>query len=200
MPRVLSKEEVEDFREKLTVAATRLFAERGQDGFTLRELAGEVGVSPMTPYRYFKDKDEILAAVRARAFDRFSESLEKAFAKPGTPAERAMAAGQAYVKFALEETASYRLMFDIWQPHEETYPDLVRAGERARATMIQHIPGLVDSGLLHGDPVVIGHVYWAAIHGAVMLKLADKLSPKCDFDTLVDEMMRTLNAGFAART
>ncbi len=41
----------------------------------MRQLAAELGCSPMTPYRYFKDKDEILAAVRAAAFDRFSEAL-----------------------------------------------------------------------------------------------------------------------------
>ena len=199
MPRVLSKEEVEDFREKLTEAATRLFAERGQDGFTLRELAAEVGVSPMTPYRYFKDKDDILAAVRARAFDRFAEKLENAFGKKGSPIERAVAAAEAYVEFALEETPAYRLMFDIWQPSGNDYPDLVRASIRARATMVQHIPGLVEAGVLEGDPVLIGHVFWSALHGAVMLRLAGKLSPECDFQKLIDETMRALSVGFAPR-
>ena len=33
----------------------------------MRMLAAELGVSAMTPYRYFKDKDEILSAIRARA-------------------------------------------------------------------------------------------------------------------------------------
>ena len=46
----------------------------------MRQLAAELGVSPMTPYRYFEDKDAILAAVRTRAFDRFAEALELAFA------------------------------------------------------------------------------------------------------------------------
>ncbi|MBI3676036.1 MAG: TetR/AcrR family transcriptional regulator [Proteobacteria bacterium] len=164
----------------------------------MRELASEVGVSPMTPYRYFKDKDEILAAVRARAFDRFAEKLENAFGKKGTPVDRANAAAQAYVEFALQETASYRLIFDIWQPNENDYPDLVRAGIRARATMIQHIPGLLEAGVLQGDPVLIGHVFWSALHGAVMLRLAGKLSPDCDFQKIIDETMRALSVGFAA--
>jgi len=53
-----------------------LFAEHGPEAVTMRQLAAELGCSPMTPYRYFRDKDEILAAVRASAFDRFSDALE----------------------------------------------------------------------------------------------------------------------------
>ena len=67
MPRVLSQEAVGEFREKLVDAAERLFGQHGLEAVTMRQLAAELGVSPMTPYRYFADKDDILAAVRTRA-------------------------------------------------------------------------------------------------------------------------------------
>ncbi len=196
LPRVLSKPEVAEFRERLCEAAARLFAERGRESFSMRELAAALGVSPMTPYRYFRDKDDILAAVRARAFDRFAEVLEQAFAKPGSAAERAAAAADAYVKFAFDEPHSYRTMFDLSQPDEEQYPDLVRATARARATMTQHIPGLIAEGLLEGDADEIGHVFWAAIHGAVVLQLAGKLTPKFDFRRILNGAMRAITEGF----
>src|SRR6201996_3738423 len=103
MPRTLSVEEVADFRDRLCDAAARLFAERGQDGFTMRELAASLGVSPMTPYRYFHDKDEILAAVRARVFLDFAQTLEMAYAKGTDVISRANAAGGRYLNFALEK-------------------------------------------------------------------------------------------------
>src|ERR1700744_2830749 len=78
MPRVLSDTDVADFRDRLCEAAERLFAERGPDAVTMRQLAAELGVSPMTPYRYFEDKDDILAAVRTNGFNRFAEALELA--------------------------------------------------------------------------------------------------------------------------
>jgi AcrR family transcriptional regulator len=199
MPRTLSEPEIADFRDRLCTAAARLFAERGREGFTMRELAGAAGVSAMTPYRYFRDKDDILAAVRARAFDRFSDALEAAFAKPGDAAERANAAGDAYVRFAFGEPESYRLMFDLSQPDEEHYPDLVRATARARATMTQHVPGLIAEGLVEGDPETIGHVFWAVIHGAVVLQLAGKLTPEFDFERLRAESLRAVFDGFRAK-
>ena len=65
MPRVLSQADVADFRDRLCEAAERLFAEHGPEAVTMRQLAAELGVSPMTPYRYFRDKDDILEIGRA---------------------------------------------------------------------------------------------------------------------------------------
>ena len=129
MPRILSQADVADFRERLCVAATRMFDARGPEGFTMRELAAELGVSAMTPYRYFKDKEDILAAVRARAFNRFAEALENALR---IEPENEGAVYRAYVAFAFGEPAAYKLMFDLTQPDESLYPDLVKANARAR--------------------------------------------------------------------
>jgi AcrR family transcriptional regulator len=197
VPRPLSAPEINEFRDKLCDAATKLFAKHGPEGFTLRALAAELGVSPMTPYRYFRDKDDILAAVRARAFDRFADALEKAYGAPGTTFERTSRLGDAYVRFAFAERDSYRLMFDLMQPREADYPDLVRAGQRARNSMTSHVRALIEDGMLEGDPVVIGHVFWATVHGAVVLELAGKLSGGCDFDRIRETAMRALYRGFA---
>ena len=51
-------------------------------------------------------------------------------------------------------------------------------------------------GQLVGEPEVIAHVCWAAIHGLVVLKLADKIAPHISFDQLWREMSRALNVGF----
>jgi AcrR family transcriptional regulator len=197
MPRTLSTAEVADFREKLCDIAARMFAERGQDGFTMRELATALGVSPMTPYRYFHDKDEILAAVRARIFLQFAQSLEQAYAVPGDAGDRAQSAGEAYVRFALENPSSYKLMFDMNQPEDGKYPELTQATERARKTMTRHIPAMIEAGMLAGDPEVIGHVFWVILHGTVTLQLAGKLDPECDMRKILDEAFGAVAKGFA---
>ncbi len=199
MPRVLTTAELADFREKLIATATRLFAEKGREHVTMRELAAELGVSPMTPYRYFKDKEEILAAVRAAAFDRFAEALENAFETSSDAIARSNAVGEAYMRFAFGEPAAYRLMFDMSQPGEESYPDLMRAADRARRTMTAHVRPMVEQGILEGDPVLIGHVFWTVLHGAIVLQLARKLGVDCDFNTISHEAFRALIVGFTPR-
>ena len=177
MPRVLSDTDVADFRERLCEAAERLFAERGPDAVTMRQLAADLGVSPMTPYRYFEDKDDILATVRANGFTRFAEALEKARGGAVGAHARGAAVGEAYVAFALEHPHAYKLMFDFNQPLVEKYPELVSAGRRAQKTMTGYIEDALAEGLMTGEPEQIGLMFWAAIHGAVILELAGMLPP-----------------------
>ena len=177
MPRILSDTDVADFRERLCEAAERLFAERGPDAVTMRQLAAELGVSPMTPYRYFRDKDDILAAIRTNGFNRFAEALETARDRAEGARAKGKAVGEAYVTFALEHPHAYKLMFDLNQPHMEKYPELVAAGHRARQTMTGYVDDAVSEGIMHGDAGEIGMMFWAAVHGAVVLELAGMLPP-----------------------
>ena len=195
MPKNLSPAQITDFRQRLLDAAERLFAEHGTEAVTIRQLAGAVGVSPMTPYRYFKDKDAILAAARARAFDRHAEALEQAYeaTRGDDPVSRANAIGAAYVRFALDNPEAYKLMFDIQQPNAWDYADLKRAGERSRATMTAHLRELVATGVLKGDPDLIGHLYWSAIHGPLMLHFSGLLPPEYGVRTLIGHLSDALS-------
>ena len=184
MPRVLSQSDVADFRERLCEAAERLFAERGIEAVTMRQLAAELGVSPMTPYRYFQDKDDILAAIRAQGFNRFADALEAAAGQTSDPVERSRVMGEAYLGFALEHPHTYKLMFDLNQPEEQRFPDLVAANARAREMMRHNVRGMIDAGLIEGDLDMVAHIFWASIHGVVVLGLAGKLRGEIDLRAL----------------
>ena len=195
MPRVLTEEALGEFREKLIDAAEQLFAQRGLEAVRLRQLAAEVGVSPMTPYRYFADKNAILAAVRARAFTRHAEALEAAYeAHRGDPIAASNAVGKAYVDFAFDHPEAYKLMFDISQEDETRYPEFIAAAERSRHTMTRHLEGLAAAGQFQGDPGLIGHMYWAALHGPIMLAFSGKLTPQYNARRLIAALMQTLSA------
>lgn len=199
MPRGLSGADVQAFRTRLCAVAETLFAERGLHAVTMRELARALGVSAMTAYRYFRDKDEILAAVRAAAFDRFAEALERAASTAkGNAVTRSNAVGRAYLNFAFSEPNAYKLMFDVNQSDSARFPDLVRAGARARLTMSAHMKGLVAAGYLTGDAETLGQIFWAMVHGLVMLQLTGRLDPKPDFITLHQNAMRLLTRGASA--
>ncbi|HKP78367.1 MAG TPA: TetR/AcrR family transcriptional regulator [Phenylobacterium sp.] len=174
MPRVLTETDVADFRERLCAAAERLFAEKGPDAVTMRQLAAELGVSPMTPYRYFADKDDILAAVRTNGFNQFATALEAARENAESVRAKAAAVCEAYVSFAFDHPHTYKLMFDLNQPSGD-HPELAAAGRRAYATMSAWVKDQVAAGEMAGDPEQIGAMFWAATHGVVVLEMAGKL-------------------------
>jgi AcrR family transcriptional regulator len=199
MPRNLSSAEVDAFRARLCAVAQKRFAKQGVDGVSMRQLAEALGCSPMTPYRYFRNKEEILAAVRAAAFDRFASALEEAARKTrGDLRAGGEAMGEAYIRFALGDPDAYRLMFDLSQPHPDRYPELVRASARARHMMSAALEALVKAGIFVGDAQLLGYVFWATMHGLVVLHLAGKLPKKPDFRTIQREAMLLLVAGARA--
>jgi AcrR family transcriptional regulator len=191
MPRTLSPADVESFRTRLCDVAEKLFAAHGPDGVTMREMADALGVSSMTPYRYFKDKDAILAAVRTRAFNQFAAAMESArqTSKAGS--------GNAYIEFALAHPAAYRLMFDVSQPTFADYPDLVAAMDRARLTMGGGLRELAAAGRFKGDVELAAYVFWSTMHGAVMLELAGLLEgSKLDARTIAKPAVEALGKHF----
>ncbi|MFN9925428.1 MAG: TetR/AcrR family transcriptional regulator [Phenylobacterium sp.] len=194
MPRILTESDVADFRDRLCAAAERLFAEHGPDAVTMRQLAAELGVSPMTPYRYFQDKEAILAAVRIAGFERFATALEAARASGKSARAKAAAVGEAYVSFAFDHPHTYKLMFDLNQPMDLADDALVAASRRAHATMSGWVEDQVEAGEMQGDPETIGAMFWAATHGVVVLEMAGKL-PKGAARDLHHRLTTTLARG-----
>lgn len=57
-------------RERVVAAACRLVEEDGLAALNMRRVADEFGVTPMTLYRYVRDKDELVDAVLDELMDR----------------------------------------------------------------------------------------------------------------------------------
>jgi len=198
MPRPpLSDAEVEAFRERLCRIATRRFAEQGYAGVTLRGLAEELGCSPTTPYRYFRGKDEIFAAVRAGALGRLADASLRAAAPHRDPLERLRAAGQAYLDFARREPSAYRIAFELAQPVASDHVELAVQRRRAWQVLRDAVGYALQVGAIHGDADEIAHVLWAGLHGLVTLHLAGQLE-MLPFESLVDPMLDSLARGAGA--
>lgn len=196
--RELSPSEISGMRERIGDAAAALYASGGEAAITMREIARAVGASPMGLYRYFDDRDAIIAYLRTRAFTRFAESLETAFARGSDPFARARAVGRAYLDFALAHPGDYRLMFDLSQPNEREDSPLAKASARATLTVTRHVDDLVAAGIVKGDARQVGRALWAAAHGVIVLHLAGRLPKGSDVRELYFETMRLAFRG--ART
>ena len=171
----LTEEAIEEFRARAVAAATRLFAERGYDGVSMRSLANELACSPMTPYRYFDNKDALFARVRTEAFRRFADGQARAAAEPA-PRLRLRRLADAYLRFAVSEPEAYRIMFQLDQLPAEHYPDLEAEQYRAFSYLLGAVEELVAAGAMQGDALTQAHLLWAQVHGLASLHLAGKLT------------------------
>ena len=194
MPNTLGQEAIREFRMDVCRVAARRFAELGYAGVTLRALADELGCSRMTPYRYFKDKADILAAVRADGFRRLADLGETTARAESDPMRRVEALSRAYLRFAAEEPDSYRLMFEFPEKlGARPTAELHRQAVRSQLPLFEAVREARRAGVIDGNPMTVTHLLWAALHGLASLHLSDKLQMGRSFEELSDELVTLLS-------
>ena len=199
--RHLTEQAVDEFRGQLCRVAARRFAEFGHAGLTLRALAQELGCSRTTPYRYFRDKEQILWAVRAEGFLLLAQAQEAAALSEPDVERRLQAVGRAYLRFAHDERDYYRLMFEVPdKSSSKPSPEQVTVVERSQRPLYEAVKAAAAAGLLEGNPTTVTHLLWAALHGVISLHLADKLALGRTFEQLSEEMLNLLSRLTRARS
>jgi AcrR family transcriptional regulator len=199
MPKILTPDDVKFFRQRLCDLALKGFVEGGLESISLRSLAAEAGCSRMTPYRYFKNKAEILAAVRESEYRRMAELLEQTAASESDPGKRLAALAASYLRFAMDRPDAYRVMYEIKHKDEQRYPELVKQMKRTQAPMISTVKEAIKAGSIAGDPANITCILWAGLHGLISLHLSDKLYMGRDIEELAEVMVRSLGRAIATR-
>ncbi len=90
-----------NLRQALIEAGLKIINESGEDSLSLRKAAAACGVSHAAPYAHFKDKAELINAIKEMVTDKFTNELEKAIADVGSSgAEAAICEmGKKYILF-----------------------------------------------------------------------------------------------------
>jgi AcrR family transcriptional regulator len=161
-----------DLRRALLDAALDLL-ENGDD-VGLREVARRAGVSHTAPYRHFADKEALLAAVAEEGFLALTKALLASLAEIEDALDGYYAASSAYVRFAVEHPAHYRVMFGARSAMkvEEIPPSLLAAGQEAFGILLSMIRAMQDVKLIRqGEPLEIAVALWSLEHGLAMLEL-----------------------------
>ncbi len=183
----LTHDEIAEFREAACLAALEIITEDGVAGLTVRSLGQRLGCSYSKPYRYFGDKDQLIDAVRAHAFDRFD-----AFMGGDDPQSQDLLPVQRYLAFARLYSAAFEVMFGFNQAYVS---EATRAAEdRAWVTCTRQIYSGVEAGELVGDPEKIAHLLWISMHGLSTLSLANKLTHGMDEAGILAELPAILEA------
>lgn len=150
-----------DLRTRLLDVAEELLDEGGVGALSLREVARRADVSHNAPYRHFASKDELLAALAASGFDQLAASR----ADISDPRDALVESGLAYVRFALEHKALFRLMFSGATDGES---DESVASAASAATVMRGAFG--DD--TPGDALISS---WSFVHGLAGLLLDDQV-------------------------
>lgn len=97
-------------REQILQEATRLFLEKGVASLKIGDLAREAGMSQGLLYRYFANKEEIMATLVERAKSRVMPLIREAIEQPGTPLERLTSLTERWLQLILDDPNRFQLI------------------------------------------------------------------------------------------
>ncbi|PWR07113.1 TetR family transcriptional regulator [Micromonospora acroterricola] len=155
-----------DLRRALLAVALEAIEEVGPAALSLRDLARRAGVSHAAPAHHFGDKAGLLTALAAQGFDLLAQTLTAA-------GDDLLAAGVAYVDFAVRHRAHFEVMFrpEFYRADDA---ELVTAQGRARAALRAGVAALPTRGA-PSDTDRDALAAWSIAHGFATLWLAGAL-------------------------
>jgi AcrR family transcriptional regulator len=178
----------QEMRRDVLKAAMDLFVEAGYDRVSVRRIAERIGYSPGTIYLYFENKDEILYHLHEEGFRRLIARQQEILAEPD-PSRRLQRMGEAYMRFALENSQYYELMFLDRSPLRQIEQDW-DCGMQSLDLLRQTIRACVDAGQMQDvDIEMATFATWSSVHGLASLVLRDR------FKMVPEEHIEGLIAG-----
>ena len=179
-------------RGRLSATALDVYRREGLSALSFRRIAEAAGISHTLPYRYFENKEALLARMRADALGTFEAYVREYESRSDEPLGKIQEVAEGYMTFAREHPDDYMLIFASHQPAPELYPDVLAA----RRDVFDHVVGVVqaciDAGLLSGPAREIAHHFWVALHGLLSLHTADQLVHGMELDEIVEPLIQRL--------
>lgn len=179
-----------DLRSALLEAALEIITEQGPRQLTIREVARRAGVSHTAPYRHFANKDDLIVAVVKQGFDLMSQTMaERKAEAEGDPLSQFAASGLAYVDFALQHPAYYRVMYSgdllsstgqhtLQHTSSDTFTEVVNDIKTCQAL------GVVKAG----DATMQALSLLSSIHGFVTMAIDNRVTALLGEDYNVEEV------------
>lgn len=160
-----------DLRRSLIQAGSKIIEEKGLAGLSLREVARAAGVSHTAPYRHFRDKADLLAAIAQVGFEQLTDDAGKAARHhDGDPEKQFVAASVQYVLFGVRHPRMAHLLFGGVINMRTAPRDLKQASWAAFQIVETIINDGKETGIFRNrDTMELAVTTWCGIHGLAQL-------------------------------
>ena len=169
--------EKEALKMLILKGAKKLFLGRGIEQTTIRNIADEIDYSVGTVYVYFKDKNAILHDLHSIGFQELGWYFTELFAIKD-PMERLRKMGFTYLKFAMENSEMYDLMFIVKAPMEFIESSDNQAWNEGADTfnaLKKTVEECMNEGHFEGHSLeALSFMIWSLVHGMCCLEIRQR--------------------------
>jgi TetR/AcrR family transcriptional regulator len=153
-------------RTEILAAAERHFAERGFDATRLDDIATEVGIRRAAIFYYFRDKQELHAAVLDELFGDWTAALPAG----GSPVDRLEASLIGWIDYVARRPTVARLILrEAATAEPGVVSQFVRAG-----SAVDWLRTVIDEGIASGEmkPLIEPYRFMSLMGGVTVFHLA----------------------------
>lgn len=197
----------EKLEQALIDAALQQVEPLGISALSTREVARTVGVSHAAPRHYFADKMALVAAVASAGFEQLYAKISRAMKSAGDyPSEQIVAAGMAYVDFALENRGLFRTMYapELSEPLEQMrdhFATLAQLKARVFSLFVEIVrEGQARKQFRHGRPDDLARGVTAMANGLSREFIDGGLGSRIDRAAHARQVFGVVLTGLEART
>ena len=153
-----------NLKEELVSCASAMCERDGYTKLSIRSLAKESNVSQTAPYRHFKTKQDLYAAVATDGFNKLSKAIHVDADKKVTKKQLVEMASK-YIEFGLKNANTYDLMFGTAVGNFAAYPELLESANSSYDNFRSSFSKLANDG----DEVIAFKciTLWSMVHGLV---------------------------------
>ncbi len=185
--------EKEELKTLILNAATKLFAEKGVENVTIRNIAEVAEYSVGTIYVYFKDKNAIFHALHTKGFTTLRGQFQ-VLNVVADPMERLRASVRLYIQFAFQNPDMYDLMFNLEAPADfvNEWADVKWNEGRATFGFVRDVvQDCINAGHFNGHRAEsLAFMVWGMVHGMCHLAVTQR--------SCVVDLTNPVEEGYAA--
>lgn len=175
-------------RDTLIQVAAKLLDDGGEQAVTLRAVGHAAGVSHNAPYKHFKNRDALLAAVAAADLATLTAEFVGIRGSNQLPRVKLLTAIGALIAFSRERPSRYQLVFGAPTLARE-HPELQGRSMACLAEIMALVDECKSANALPEAPTrSLASLLLAAMHGLVLLEAQGQLRPEKGLPTVEESM------------
>lgn len=144
-------------KEKIHIAAAKLFKSHGYQASSMRQLAKEVGLEASSLYSHISSKQEILSQICLSEADKFLENMDRILSENDQVMDILREISYFHIEVALEDPVSVTVFNDEWKHLEEPSLTAFRQKRKEYESRILHIiaKGIHEGTIIDRDSFVL---------------------------------------------
>lgn len=157
-----------DLHDALIKAGIDILEEDGLAALTLRKAAARAGVSHAAPAHHFGNKHGLFSAIAAHGYRRFTEVMVEERHRCGSaPRDQLVGICRGYLRFSVEHTALFKLIFSL--EHEQEADANLQAAAGEAFGVLEDVCSLFEESA--AGPGINELTVWSVVHGYASLSL-----------------------------